>query len=440
MYESGVLLARADNQSVGAWVLGALAAVLCAAACGGKSDSSESKPNGPELLVEAGSQPAASTAPTATEVETRGAEANDGGAPVTSAGSAVLPTDPLPPPTSAMSSFDASVDPAQSDPAEVTSSPTEPSTDGGVNPVPAERADAGSDGSNPAPDSGSRPTPAFEVEAGALNVPTEFERLPVECTNFVDGEEGRCLLEQTCDGLSNGAVCDATTGELRCDCVFGGASWGLTFSDVQLEEACEASLRICDAPRGPRGTTSCEPAEEHSSDDYCWRYTDCRHEWVVGGARATSSLRPEGITCSLDPETQQWLCDCLVEGDPNATYAFIPSVPVEDTCDSALDLCGKFETLVPEVGAQCELVEGSLALDLCVSQFACQFYAQLDGTRIHTRANITLRCDTSSVTSTCTLDTVGNSTKIASLSPEPNEACAAFTADEMVGLALLAPQ
>jgi hypothetical protein len=108
---------------------------------------------------------------------------------------------------------------------------------------------------------------------------------------------------------------------------------------------------------------------------------------------------------------------------------------VESTCSSAGEVCDNLDTLAPEFGAECTLLDEADSGEVCVSEYACAFDASVAGQRLQMSADIHVRCESESGALACYLGTRQARTKVAR--PAQTGACTAFTADELVGLASL---
>lgn len=73
----------------------------------------------------------------------------------------------------------------------------------------------------------------------------------------------------------------------------------------------------------------------------------------------------------------------------------------------------------------------------CRTEFECQYPARVGGRRVSVTSQISVSCRYDDAEFVCTLGAKRDGTKVASLSPNTNEACGAFSADEIVGLAAL---
>lgn len=424
--------------------LSTLVVALCALACGEKKGSVESTPSDPDLVSDASAHNGVSDN---SELATETGETNqtDVATPPRTSDAATDETEaPSLPVTSDSAALDAAVAPSASVPMQAEPSPTD-TADPGL-------SDAGQ--TPPSASSPEVPLPTNELDASAAtttpdvdagmvvpNVPTDFPLLPVECSDIPSmTEEGRCITQRSCDTLRQySAACDGTMGDLYCTCINDGYPSRLQFSEGTVEQACAVSLQWCDPARGlSLATRTCEPPTEYTNDDYCWHESECGYEWDVEGALAIASQkRTEGASCSFNVDTQKWECDCALEGVAWVKYSFPADASSASVCVDAYGVCENFPSMVPEIGAECSAGDNLFSEQSCRTEFECQYPANVGGRRVSVTAQISVSCRLAAAELVCYLGAQRDGTKVASLSPNTNEACVAFSADEIVGLASL---
>jgi hypothetical protein len=220
--------------------------------------------------------------------------------------------------------------------------------------------------------------------------------------------------------------------------MYGSPALDFQFTSTALEQACDASATICDPARGiALATRDCGPSSESASVNACRTEAECTYQWQLDGAMAHSSARSEAAACSRNADTDKWSCACSFDDTAWVTYSFVADTSVGSACGSAFDVCAKFDALVPELGADCELAPVVAGEASCLEAASCRFYASVDGTRISMKLGMNISCAQQSSGVVCYLETDQETMEVAAPSENASEACAAFTSDDLVGLVSL---